>query len=531
MKTREALLQIFLYLVVIILVNIVVSGWLVRLDLTSGKINTLSPSTEKLLETLKDRLIVRVYFNSDLPSPYTNNRRALIDILQELRSFSAGKLEYEIDDPTSDAEVGKATSEGIPQVQVQVVNNDKLEVKRAFMGLILEYRARKQVIPVVEDLSNFEYDIASRIDRLINTEKRTIGIAQGNGEPSFEDFQKAQQALSERYSLLPVDLREPVPDSVSALLVIQPTAAFADSQLSNLDRFMMARGRAAFLTSMVDATMQSQYATDLNLGLSKISNNYGFDVKKNLVRDAQCAAVSVVQREAGLTFQTEIPHPYIPIVNNLNKSFAVTQNLHQVILPFVSEIDTGSAHNLHLEVVPFALSSQRSGTQSGFYDLDPSAQFTHAMFESQYLLLGAAINGKIKTAIPDSDKYVSASRKTEGEERIIVIGNGNFVRDMFLSNPENLSLFLNIVDYLSDDYGLISIRSKSFLPGPLKPVSDADRAMTKDLIVALPPLFVLGIGLIYWRRTYTRRKAYRSGLAEPEKSDSGPGKVESEKID
>jgi gliding-associated putative ABC transporter substrate-binding component GldG len=529
--TRETLLQALLYLVVIVLVNIVASGWFIRLDLTSGKINTLSPATERLLSTLKDRLIVRVFFNSDLPAPYSNNRRALMDILQELRSFSGGKLEYEINDPTSDAEVSKATSEGIPQVQVQVVNNDKLEVKRAFMGLVLEYRAQKQIIPVIEDLSNFEYDIASRIDRMINTRKKTIAIAQGNGEPSFEDFQKAQQALSDRYNLLPIDLKQPVPDSISALIMIQPTTTFSDSQVYNLDQFMMNRGRAAFLTSMVNASMQSQYATDLNLDLSKIFSSYGFNIRKDLVRDAQCASVSVMQREAGLAFQTEIPHPYIPIVNNLDKSFAVTQNLHQVILPFVSDIDTTSAHSLHLDVIPFAVSSERSGTQTGFYNLDPAAQFKRAMFEEHNLLLGAAISGKITTAIPDSDKSVSTSRKTKGNERIIVMGNGNFVRDMFLSNPENLSLFLNIVDYLTDDIGLISIRSKSFLPGPLKPVSDADRATTKDVIVGLPPLLILGLGLIYWRKTVNRRKAYHESLSVSEDNHIEDEKATDEKVD
>ena len=530
-STREILLQMLLYLALIVFVNVVVSRWFLRLDLTSGKINTLSPATENLLKTLKDRLIVRVYFNSDLPSPYSNNRRALIDILQELRSFSGGKLEYDIIDPTSDADVNKAISEGVPQVQVQVVNNDKMEVKRAFMGLVMEYQARKQSIPVIEDLSNFEYDMASQIDRLINTRKKTIGLAQGNGEPSFEDIQRAQTALSSRYNLLPIDLRRLVPDSVDALIMLQPTTAFSDSQLYYLNRYMMSRGRAAFLLSMVNATMQSQFATDLDLGLSKVVSSYGFEIKKNLVRDAQCASVSVMQREAGLTFQTEIPHPYIPIVNNLDKSFTITQNLHQVILPFVSEVDTTPAKNLHLSVTPFAVSSQQSGIQSDFYNLDPNVQFTRAMFEERNLLLGAAISGKIRSALPDTGQLINNSGKSEGQERIIVMGNGNFVRDMFLSNPENLSLFLNIVDYLTDDLGLISIRSKTFLPGPLKPVSDSSRVTTKYVIVGLPPLLILGFGLIYWRRTVNRRKAYRASLSKSVENSSDQGEANSEEVD
>ena len=146
--------------------------------------------------------------------------------------------------------------------------------------------------------------------------------------------------MSGRYELLPANLSSPVPDSAAALILIQPTTAFSDSQLYHLDQYIMTRGRAAFLTSMVNASMQSQFATDLNLNLSKLFKSYGFEIKKDLVRDAQCASVSVMQREAGLTFQTEVPNPYLPIVNNLDKSFVVTQGLHQIILPFPSELDT-----------------------------------------------------------------------------------------------------------------------------------------------------------------------------------------------
>ena len=298
--------------------------------------------------------------------------------------------------------------------------------------------------------------------------------------------------------------------------MVQPVTAFSDSQLYNLDQFMMKRGRAAFLMSMVNASMQSQFATDLSLDLSSLFRNYGFEIKKDLVRDAVCASVSMMQNEGGFSIQTEIPHPYIPIVNNLDRSFVVTQNLHQVIFPFPSEVDTSAAHDLHLRVVPFAASSARSGIQTGFYNLDPTAKFTREMFQQHYLLLGSAITGNINTAISDTDRYSKAdsTRRTQGNERIVVMGDGNFVRDVFMSNPENLSIFLNTVDYLTDDLGLVSIRSKSFLPDPLKPVSESTRAATKDVIVGLPPLIVLAFGLTYWRKTVNRRRAYRSSLGK-----------------
>lgn len=513
--TRDTIIQAVLYLVVIVLVNVIVSGWFFRLDLTRNHVNTLSPATEKLLHELKDHMLVRVFFNSDLPSPYNSNRLALIDMLQEFRSLSDGKLEYDIINPKNPALVEKGTSDGIPEIQVQVVNNDKLEVKRAMMGLVIEYRAKKLVIPVIQSLSNFEYEMASRIDRLIHTRKKTVAVAQGNGEPSFENIQKAEKALSSRYTVIPVNFSMPVPDSVSALVVIQPTTAFADSQLYYLDQYMMNRGRAAFLMSMVNASMQNQYATDLSLNLSQLTREYGFEVKKDMVRDASCASVSVMQREAGMTIETEVPNPYIPIVSNLDKSFVVAQDLHQIVLPFPSEVDTSSADSLHLRVIPFAASSGQAGVQTRFYDLNPTAQFTRAMFQEHNLLLGTAITGKIHSAIPDTARLAKANpnRKTEGTERIVVIGNGDFIQDAFLQNPDNLSIFLNTVDYLTDNIGLVSIRAKTFLPPPLRPVSETTRTFTKNFIIIFPPLLILGIGLLYWRKTVRRRKAYRESLA------------------
>ncbi|MGC8594797.1 MAG: GldG family protein [Candidatus Kryptoniota bacterium] len=525
MKThyREIILQTLMYLAIAILINAIASNWFIRLDMTSGKINTLSRATESLLRSLKDKMIARVYYNSDLPAPYNNDRRALIDMLDELRSYSRGKLEYELIDPKTEAEANKATQEGIPQVQVQVINNDKLEVKRAFMGIVLEYRAHKEVIPVIQNMGTLEYEIASRVDQMLNTHKKTIAISQGHGEPSFEDIDKAQKALSLRYYLLPTDLSRPVPDSVSALIMIQPVTPLADSQKYNLDQFMMRRGRAGFMMSMVNATLQSSFAQDLSLNLSSLFKNYGFEIRKDLVRDAVCASVTVMQREGGLAIQTEIPHPYIPIVSNLNRNFVVTQNLHQLILPFPSSIDTTEGHSFGLNIIPIAVSSEQSGIQTGFYVLDPAARYTREMFTDHFVLLSASLSGNIHSAFPDTSIYARSdpSYKSTGTERVVVIGDGNFIRDTYLQNPENLSFFLNTVDYLTDDLGLISIRSKSFLPSPLKPVSETSRSTIKYFIILFPPLIIVAGGLGYWKKTVNRRRAYIeqiSGLKE-EKQD------------
>jgi len=60
-------------------------------------------------------------------------------------------------------------------------------------------------------------------------------------------------------------------------------------------------------------------------------------------------------------------------------------------------------------------------------------------------------------------------------------------------------LVLNVIDWLAQDEALISIRSRAAVSRPLGEVSDVTRNTVKYLNLFLPPLIVIGYGLIRWR--------------------------------
>ena len=91
--------------------------------------------------------------------------------------------------------------------------------------------------------------------------------------------------------------------------------------------------------------------------------------------------------------------------------------------------------------------------------------------------------------------------------RMIVVGDGDFMQDQFLGNKGNLDLFANIVDYLADDAGLITIRSKNVVVPPLEPVAEGTRKTVKYLDLLLPPLLMIAYGLFRWRRRAAMKKA------------------------
>jgi len=124
-----------------------------RLDLTDNNMYSLSTSSESVVEQVDDLLTMKVYFSDDLPGEYANNRRYLQDILEEYAAFSNGNIRFEFFRPEDDQNIEQeAQKAGIMPVQMQVVDNDKLEVKRVLMGMVILYEDKKRSI---SDHSNY----------------------------------------------------------------------------------------------------------------------------------------------------------------------------------------------------------------------------------------------------------------------------------------------------------------------------------------------------------------------------------------
>ena len=73
-------------------------------------------------------------------------------------------------------------------------------------------------------------------------------------------------------------------------------------------------------------------------------------------------------------------------------------------------------------------------------------------------------------------------------------------------------MFSNIVDYLSDDSGLITIRSKNVSVPSLEETSDGTRKFLKYGNMLVPPILVILIGLLRWRKKQSIKKSIEAQL-------------------
>lgn len=508
-----------LFIAVVVAVNLVGLFFFARIDFTDEKLYSLSDASKRLAETLDDPVVCKLYFSEDIPAPYNANARYLKDQLYEYRAYSGGQLRFEFIDPIKSNREAEAQQLGIPPLQVQAIEKDKMELKKVYMGLAFLYEDKKEVIPVVQSTRNLEYEISSAIRKVTTVDVPTVGLLTGHGElePSngLEIFAQGMASLFEMQParIAPGQLIDP---KVDVLLVIGPTESLGAWDQYAIDQYLMRGGRMAVFYDPVATMLQEQLAEDRQSNWKGFLEFYGIGFQSALVIDARCARIGVTQQQGFMRFQNIVEYPFMPQVSNFNSEHLISKDLEAVDFPFVSPLDSTRTEGTRLSFVPLCWSSDRSGLRRAPYDISPVQQFRQTDFNAPRQVLAAVITGTFTTAFPEgppADSMINEAvlpphQREVIDNRLVVVGDAEFVNDNAIRNPSNLAFALNIVDWLTQEEGLIGIRSRNVAARQLDEVSEGNRTLIKYANVFGPPLLVVLFGL--WRWQSRRRK--KSGL-------------------
>lgn len=503
---------------VVVAVNLLGLFFFTRYDLTDAKLYSLSEASKGLAESLDDPVIVKMYFTEELPSPYNANARYLKDQLYEYRAYSGGQLRFEFIDPIKTDREQEAMGLGIPPIQVQVIEKDKIELKKVYMGLAFFYEDRQEIIPVVQSTRNLEYEISSAIRKVTTEILPTVGFLSGHGESGLHtDLQTGRQALEQLYRVRTVTLTPGrlIDPDITTLVIPGPTDSIGVWDQYAVDQFLMHGGRLAILYDQVATELQEQTAFDRVTNWPEFLAPYGIRFQPALVVDRTCARISVLQQQGFIRFQNYIEYPYMPRAQLFNEDNLIGKDLEAVDFPFVSPLDSTLADSLGLMLEPICWSSENSGMIRAPYTISPMTEVDPASFMQPHQILAAAVTGRFTSAFPDgppADTGVDLAtlQKTmtlSVPGRIVAIGDAGFAVDQGMRSPSNRTFFVNIVDWLTQDESLITIRSREVTTRPLKEISDRQRQMVKYANVFGPPVLVVLLGVWRWQ---SRRRAKRS---------------------
>jgi len=532
MNKRDAIIKLAIIIGIIIVVNVISKRVFTRADLTKNKSYTLSTVSKDIVSNLDDKILVKAYFSDNLPPPYNNLRRQVQDLLDDYRTYSKGNLNYEFLNPSTESETEaseldkEAQKYGIQPVQIQVMDNDRLEVKRAYLGLVFLYEGKQEVIPVVQSADNLEYQITSLIKKFTSSEKKKVGFLTGQSETDLNKLTQIQNVLSDQFDVMSVDLKtvDAFDPAMSALIIMAPKTAFSEDVKFKIDQFIMNGGNAAFLIDKVTPNMQQQQQILLGnivmINLDDITVNYGFRINNDLIKDLQCSPVQV---QSQIGFPISVNYPFFPMITNIARNNPAFQNLKSVVLTFASSIDTSSAQSKNISVTPLLVTSDKSAEVKDFFFLNleqfqnMTRKSADTIFNQKGFTVGAIFNGKFKSAyegkeIPTdtSEGWVEykGNRLNESvkDGKIIAIGDGEFANEENKPPRENMTFFVNLVEYLMDDVGLAEIRTKTSAEAPIEETSDDTKKFMKYFNLIFPPALVLLIGLYKWNQRKQKKK-------------------------
>ncbi|MBI3661783.1 MAG: GldG family protein [Acidobacteria bacterium] len=515
-KGLGSLTAVPLLIAIVIAVNLIGLFIFTRFDLTQAHLYSLSPASRHLAESLDDPIVVKLYFSEDLPAPYNANARYLKDQLYEYRAYSGGKLHFEFIDPTKTDREKEAQGLGIPPMQVQSYEKDKVELKKVYMGVAFLYADKHEIIPVVQSTSNLEYEISSAIRKITARTVPVVGFLSGHGEPALSDqMQTVSQSLQQLYDTRAVSIRPGrlIDSTISTLLIIGPADSIKAWDQYAIDQFLMHGGKLGVFYDPVSTDLQKQEATDRHTNWPGFLAHYGIRVTSGLVLDTRCAKIGVTQTQGFIRFQNVVEYPFMPEVHRFNKDVLIGKDLEQVDFPFVSPLDTTLADSVGAAFHPICWSSEHTGLRRMPYYISPMQPFEKASFDRKGQVLAGVIQGAFTSAFtqgPPADSGVNTATlpptlsKIE-DSRIVVIGDADFCSDQGVRSGSNLEFFMNIVDWLSQEEGLITIRSRDVTTRPLVEVSDGTKQLIKYANVFGPPFLVIVFGVWRWQSRRRRK--------------------------
>ncbi|UXP31394.1 GldG family protein [Reichenbachiella agarivorans] len=500
-KKSNVILRLVVLALILFVVNMISSKLYFRLDFTEDQRYTLSRATKDILHDLDDVVTVKAYFSEDLPAQLLNNRQDFEDLLLEYENRSGGNVVYEFVSPNDDEEIeGEAQQYGIQPLVINVTEKDQVQQLKAYMGAVLMMGDRREVIAVVQPGVNMEYDLTTSIKKLSVVDKPKVAILQGHGEPSLQGLVQLSGQLSVLYDLEPLDLKQKseVPGYIKTLAIIHPKDTISAEEFARIDAYMAQGGNVFVAYSNMNGDLQSGYLSKgTSIGLQEWLRNKDVQMGDQFVVDANSGSVTVQQQNGMFNFRSQIKFPYFPMLSEF-PDHAITKGLEGIMLPFVSALSYIGRDSV-TQYSPLLMTSERSGLATTPAGVSIDKRWTEADFNHGSQTLALALDGPL----------VGNQRA-----KLVVVSNGQFIvngNPPQQISPDNINFASNAIDWLSDDTGLIDLRTKGVTSRPIDQLEDGEREIIKYINVLVPILLVLVYALIRKQRYASKKQRWMQG--------------------
>ena len=559
-NSRVVILQTLILLGILVLINVISRSLYTFVDLTEDKRFTLTDSTQKLLEEVDDIIYIDVLLSGDLPSGFKRLQDRTEEVIKQMRSINPN-IEYKF------SEISKGTPEEINNIRLNlakdniypfnllVMEEDQRVEKLIYPFALLQLGSRKIPIRLLDAMSkgegqeqtlnksanSLEYKFASAIEKLFKKDAPIVLFTEGNGELLESQTATLEQGLRNTMTTGRINLDSiyRIDESVDVLIVARPTEPLKDKHKFIIDQYIMNGGKVIWFIEPLFANLDSINMKDVYVprlyehGLDDMFFKYGVRLKNDLVLSLENSNIPQVIGRGGGQAQQELFHwVYHPLLQSSGKH-PIVNNIDRVYSTFPSSIDLLERPDLEQTVLltsskysRYQLYPMRLSFEIIKIEQNPEA------YNKPYLPVAVMVEGEFesfyKNRVTKEMEDGLASLKTSFVDKSsntsqVFVADSDIIKNLYNPRTEQISplgfnkwdgmeykgnseFLANLVDYMTDEYGLIEARTKNLQLRLLDQVKIKQEKTKWQLInILLPIVLVLLFGLLF---NYFRKKKY-----------------------
>jgi ABC-type uncharacterized transport system involved in gliding motility auxiliary subunit len=450
-KTRQTkfaaytTVYVLIILAVVGLINFLANRYNKSYDTTANKQFTLSDQTVKIAKNLNQNVTISYW---DQPTQF----QAAHDLLDRYKNLSS-KIDVRYEDVEKNRTA--AIAAGV--------------TRRG--DIIVDVGGKHE-----EAKSLSEEEVTGALVRALKTGEKTVCFVTGSGEHALDDTERSGYGQvktiieSNNYKTQAVNLlqKPDVPKECTIVVVGGPSRDYLQPEVDALKNFVEGGGRAVF---MLDPPLKfAKQTIDENPALASLLAGWGVIADKDLVLDTSgVGQLYGLGPEIALVSQYSA-HPIVREMKQLSAAF-----------PIVRSLEVKNGDKTTVEKLFETSDAAFATTNLAASEIKQTASDKKGPF-----ILGAA------------GTYNSGKEGAMG--RFVVVGSSSWVDNSFLRISGNRDLFLNMLNWLSSDEDLISIRPKEPEDRRLTMTRNQMALAFYSSVIAIP-LLILAAGVsVWWKR-------------------------------
>ena len=427
-------------------------GWLstqyvYQADWTTGARNTISDGSRQLLDEMDQPVQITAYVRED-----ELTRGQIKDLVGTYQRFK--------DDITLEFINPDLTPERVRELGIASGGE-----------IVIRYRDRSEKIQTLS-----EQHLTNALLRLTRQDERWIVFLTGHGErPSSGETNHGLGAFSQELERKGLNVQaislveSEIPSNTNLLVLASPRSALLPGEMEKLQSWIESGGNLLWLGE-----------PDTPPGLEPLAEQLGVNFLPGLVVDAT-------------TQMFGIENPTFVVITGYPRHDISSEMTKVTVFPEAAALET--TDSAAWKAIPLLTTLEHSWTEIG--EVEGEIRFDADSDERA----GPLDIGVILTrSLADETDETDASTPNQ---RVVIIGDGDFMSNTYLGNPGNLDLGLNIVRWLSHDDASINIQVKSAPDTTLILGKVAQAVIAIGFLIGLPLLLLL-TGIIIWLRRRRR---------------------------